>query len=86
MGRRGRGVILYIKDFIQAYEIKLEREANCEEAAWFNIVTGNSTLTYHYDRLVFSFKYSILSPSQYGFTSNISTSHALIELVEEIIQ
>ena len=46
IGRRGRGVILYIKDCIQAYEIKLEREANCEEAAWLNIVTGNSTLTY----------------------------------------
>ena len=37
------------------------------------------------DRLdSFLFKYSILSPSQYGFRSNISTSHALIELVEEI--
>ena len=30
-------------------------------------------------------KYNILSPSQYGFRSNMSTSHALIELVEEII-
>ena len=37
------------------------------------------------DRLdSFLFKYSILSRSQYGFRSNISTSHALIELVEEI--
>ena len=37
------------------------------------------------DRLdSFLFKYSILSPSQYGFRSNMSTSHALIELVEEI--
>ena len=42
--RRGGGVILYIKESIQAYEIKLEREANCDEAVWCNIVTGNSTL------------------------------------------
>ena len=39
------GVILYIKESIQAYEIKLEKEAECEEAVWCNIVTGNSTLT-----------------------------------------
>ena len=45
IGRRGGGVILYIKESIQAYEIKLEKQAECEEAAWFNIVTGNSTLT-----------------------------------------
>ena len=29
-------------------------------------------------------KYEILSPSQYGFRSNMSTTHALLELVEEI--
>ena len=29
-------------------------------------------------------KHDILSPSQYGFRSNMSTSHALLELVEEI--
>ena len=45
IGRRGGGVILYIKESIQAYEIKLEKEAECEEAVWCNIVTGNSTLT-----------------------------------------
>ncbi|KAK2178485.1 hypothetical protein NP493_541g00011 [Ridgeia piscesae] len=44
LGRR-RGVILYIKESIQAYEIKLEKEAECEEAVWCNIVTGKSTLT-----------------------------------------
>ena len=43
--RRGGGVILYIKEYIQAYEIKLEREANWDETVWCNIVTGNSTLT-----------------------------------------
>ena len=46
LGRRGGGFILYnIKESIQAYEIKLEKEAECEEAVWCNIVTGNSTLT-----------------------------------------
>ena len=45
LGRRGGGVILYIKESIQAYEIKLEKEPECEEAVWCNIVTGNSTLT-----------------------------------------
>ena len=45
LGRRGGGVILYIKESIQAYEIRLEKEAECEEAVWCNIVTGNSTLT-----------------------------------------
>ena len=45
IGRRGGGVILYVKESIQAYEIKLEREANCDGAVWCNIVTGNSTLT-----------------------------------------
>ena len=45
IGRRGGGVILYIKESIQVYEIKLEREANCDEAVWCNIVTRNSTLT-----------------------------------------
>ena len=41
--RIGRG-ILYIKAYIQAYKTKLEREANCDEAVWCNIVTGNSIL------------------------------------------
>ena len=44
IGRRGGGVILYIKESIQAYEIKLEKEAEYEEAVWCNLVTGNSTL------------------------------------------
>ena len=30
IGRRGGGVILYIKESIQGYEIKLEKEAECE--------------------------------------------------------
>ena len=36
------GVILYIKESIQAYEITLKSEADCEEAIWCNIVTKNS--------------------------------------------
>ena len=43
-GRRG-GVILYVKESIQAYEIILEREADCDEAVWCKIVSGNSALT-----------------------------------------
>ena len=44
IGRRGGGVILYVKKYyIQAYEIKLE--ADCDEAVWCKIVSGNSTLT-----------------------------------------
>ena len=38
IGRRGGGAILYIKESIQPYEIKLEKEAECEEAVWCNIV------------------------------------------------
>ena len=45
IGRRGGGVILYVKESIQAYEIKLEREADCDEAVWCKIVPGNSKLT-----------------------------------------
>ena len=32
IGRRGGGVILYVKESIQAYEIKLESEADYHEA------------------------------------------------------
>ena len=30
--RRGDGVIVYIRDSIQAYDIQMEKEAECEEA------------------------------------------------------
>ena len=43
--RRGGGVIMHIKDSIQACEIQMEKEAECEEAIWYNIATKNSTLT-----------------------------------------
>ena len=43
--RRGGSVILYVKESIQADEIKLEREADYDEAVWCKIVSGNSKLT-----------------------------------------
>ena len=45
IGRRGGGVVLYVKESIQVYEIKLEREADYDEAIWYKIVSGNSKLT-----------------------------------------
>ena len=45
IGRRGGGVILYVNESIQAYEIKLESEADYDEAVWCKIVSGNSKLT-----------------------------------------
>ena len=44
IGRRGGGVILYVKESIQAYEIKLVK-ADCDEAVWCKIGSGNSKLT-----------------------------------------
>ena len=34
MGRRGGGVLLYIKDTIPAYEVQLQEEADCNEAIY----------------------------------------------------
>ena len=39
MGRRGGGVLLYIKDNILAYEVQLQEEADCNEAIWCKLVT-----------------------------------------------
>ena len=38
IGRRGWGVILYVKEYIQAVEIKLESEADYDKAVWCKIV------------------------------------------------
>ena len=46
IGRRGGGVILYIKESIQAYEIKFEREADCDEVVWCNIAALTTGLVY----------------------------------------
>ena len=40
--RRRDGVSLYTKETIQAYEITLKCEADCEEAIWCNIFTKKS--------------------------------------------
>ena len=45
IGRRGGGVMLYVKESIQACEIKLEREADYDEAVWCKIVSKYSKLT-----------------------------------------
>ena len=45
LGRRGGAVILYVKESIQADEIKLESEADYDEAVCCKIVSGNSKLT-----------------------------------------
>ena len=44
MGRRGGGVLLYIKETIPAYEVQLPEEADCNEAIWCNLVTGLTAL------------------------------------------
>ena len=45
-GRLNRkGGILYVKGSIQTCEIKLEREADCDETVWCKIVSRISTLT-----------------------------------------
>ena len=45
MGRRGVGVLVYIKETIPAYEVQLPEEAYCNEAIWFKLVTGHTTVT-----------------------------------------
>ena len=45
MGRRGGGVLLYIKETIPAYEIQLREGADCKEAIRCKLVTGHTTVT-----------------------------------------
>ena len=45
MGRRGGGVLVYINETIPAYEVKLQNEADCNEAIWCKLVTGHTTVT-----------------------------------------
>ena len=45
MGRRGGGVLLYIKENIPEYEERLSEEAYCNEAIWYKLVTGHTTVT-----------------------------------------
>ena len=44
IGRRGGGVLLYIKETIPAYEVQLKEEADCNEAIWCKLVTGPQQL------------------------------------------
>ena len=39
IGRRGGGVLLYIKETIPAYEVQLKEEADYNEAIWCKLVT-----------------------------------------------
>ena len=46
MGRRGGGgVLLCIKETIPAYEVQLQEEADCNEAIWWKLVIGHTTVT-----------------------------------------
>ena len=45
MGRRGGGVLLYIKETIPACEVQLQEEADNNEVIWCKLVTGHTTVT-----------------------------------------
>ena len=45
IGRRGGGVLLYIKETIPAYEVQLKEETYCNEAIWWKLVKGHTTVT-----------------------------------------
>ena len=45
IGRRGGGVLLYIKETIPACEVQLQEEADCNEAIWCKLVTVHTTVT-----------------------------------------
>ena len=53
IGRRGGGVLLYIKETIPAYGVQLQEEADCNEAIWCKLVTGHATGC-HWSRLSLS--------------------------------
>ena len=44
-GKKGGGVLLYIKENIPAYEVQLSEEADNNEATWGKLVTGRTTVT-----------------------------------------
>ena len=48
MGRRGGGVLLYVKDTTSAYEVQLREEADCEGVIWCKLVAGHKTVTIIY--------------------------------------
>ena len=58
IGKRGGGVLLYIKETIPAYEVQLQEEADCKEALWCNLVTGHTK----------NYNWSSISLSQHNHT------------------
>ena len=45
IGRRGGGVLLYIRETMPAYEVQLRGEADCNEVIWCKLVAGHTTVT-----------------------------------------
>ena len=45
IGRRGGGLLLYIKETIAAHEVQLQEEADCNEAIWGKLVTRHTPVT-----------------------------------------
>ena len=45
IGRRGGGVLLYIKETIPACEVQLQEEGDCNEAIWCTLITGHTPVT-----------------------------------------
>ena len=64
IGRRGGGLLLYIKDTIPAYELQLHEEADCNEAIWCNL--GYRTYS--------SYHWSSISLSQHNQTEQQQNS------------
>ena len=54
MGRRGGGVLLYVKETMPAYEVQLQEEADGNEAIWCKLVTGHTTVTIHWSSIPLS--------------------------------
>ena len=45
IGRRGGGVLLYIKETMPAYEVQLHEEIVCNNAVWCKLVKGRTAVT-----------------------------------------
>ena len=54
IGRRGGGVLLYIKDTIPAYDVQLQEEADCNEAIWCNLISYRTYSSYHWSSISLS--------------------------------
>ena len=46
MGRRGGGMLLYIKETIPAYEVQLHEGTDCNEAIWYKTTTVTIGVVY----------------------------------------